>query len=81
VEEEKGWYEAWRLVAEQLTMSLFALRALPGKKRLSFVAVAISEAVRRYGSGYPLREDVLALFLDSKGRGEGGEWEDAFAWS
>jgi hypothetical protein len=29
----------------------------------------------------PLREDVLALFLDSKGRGAGEEWEDTFAWS
>jgi hypothetical protein len=81
VEEKRGWYEAWRLVAEQLTLSLFALRALPGRKRLSFAATTVPEAVRRYGAGYPLREDVLALFLDSKGRGEGEEWEDAFAWS
>jgi len=81
VEKKMGWYEAWQLVAEQLTHSLFALRALPGKKRLGFTATAIPEEVRRYGAGYPLREDVLALFLDSKGRGEGEEWEDAFAWS
>ncbi len=81
VEEKRGWYEAWRLVAEQLTFSLFALRALPGRKRLSFVGAAVPEEVRRYGAGYPLREDILALFLDSKGRGEGEEWEDAFAWS
>jgi hypothetical protein len=75
VEEKKGWYEAWRLTAEQLTLSLFALRALPGKKRLGFAAAAVPEAVRRYGAGYPLREDVLALFLDSKRRGKGEEWE------
>ncbi len=81
VEEKKGWYEAWELVAEQLTSSLFALRALPGKKRLSFAKTTIPEEVRRYGAGYPLREDILALFLDSKGRGEGEEWEDAFARS
>jgi hypothetical protein len=81
VEEQKGWYEAWRLAAEQLTLSLFALRALPGKKRLRFAAAAVPEAVRRYGAGYPLREDILGLFLDSKRRGEGEEWEDAFAWS
>jgi hypothetical protein len=81
VEEKRGWYEAWRLVAEQLSLSLFALRALPGKKRLGFAAVAVPEAVRRYGAGYPLREDILALFLDSKRRGEGEEWEDAFVWS
>jgi len=81
VEKKMGWYEAWQLVAEQLTHSLFALRALPGKKRLRFAATAVPEEVRRYGTGYPLREDVLALFLDSKGRGEGEEWEDAFAWS
>jgi hypothetical protein len=78
VEEKRGWYEAWQLVAEQLSASLFALRALPGKKRLGFARAAIPEEVRRYGAGYPLREDVLALFLDSKERGE--EWEDAFAW-
>jgi hypothetical protein len=79
VEKKKGWYEAWRLVAEQLTLSLSALRALPGKKRLGFAAAAVPETVRRYGAGYPLREDILALFLDAKGRGEGEEWEDAFA--
>jgi len=81
VEEKRGWYEAWRLVAEQLSLSLFALRALPGKKRLGFAVVAVPEAVRSYGAGYPLREDVLALFLDSKERGKGEEWEDAFTWS
>jgi hypothetical protein len=81
VEEERGWYEAWRLAAEQLTLSLFALRTLPGKKRLGFAPAPTPEAVRRYGAGYPLREDVLALFLDSKGRGAGEEWEDTFAWS
>jgi hypothetical protein len=79
VEEKRGWHEAWQLVAEQLTVSLFALRALPGRKRLGFARAAIPEEVRRYGAGYALREDVLALFLDSKERGE--EWEDAFAWS
>jgi hypothetical protein len=81
VEEKRGWYEAWRLASDQLTLSLFALRALPGRKRLGFAGAAIPEEVRRYGAGYPLREDVLALFLDSKRRGEGEEWEDAFAWS
>ena len=80
VEERRGWYEAWRLAAEQLTLSLFALRALPGKKCLGFAAAAVPEAVRHHGAGYPLREDVLALFLDSKRRGEGEEWEDAFTW-
>jgi len=75
VEEKRGWYEAWRLAAEQLTLSLFALHTLPGRKRLSFAKAPIPEAVRRYGAGYPLQEDILALFLDSKRRGEGEGWE------
>lgn len=49
VEREKGWYHAWLLVAEQLSLSLFALRTLPGKKRLRFLAGEPPEEVRRYG--------------------------------
>jgi hypothetical protein len=52
VEERRGWHEAWRLTAEQLTLSLFALRGLPGKKRLGFAPAPTPEAVRRYGAGY-----------------------------
>jgi hypothetical protein len=79
VEREKGWYHAWLLVAEQLSLSLFAIRTLPGKKRLRFLANEPPEEVRYYGAGYPLREDILELFFrnrqvaDSAG---GEEWED-----
>jgi hypothetical protein len=56
VEREKGWYHAWLLVADQLSLSLFAIRTLPGKKRLRFLADEPPEKVRHYGAGYPLRE-------------------------
>ncbi len=84
VEREKGWYHAWLLVAEQLSLSLFALRTLPGKKRLRFLADEPPEEVRRYGAGYPLREDILQLFLGKGQAGDGGtageEWEDFTSW-
>jgi hypothetical protein len=80
VEREKGWYHAWLLVAEQLSFSLFAIRALPGKKRLRFLAGEPPEKVRHYGAGYPLREDILELFLGNGRAGDSGgggdEWED-----
>jgi len=81
VEREKGWYPAWFLVAEQLSLSLFALRSIPGKKRLRFVPEPPPEGTRRYGAGYPLREDVLRLFFAERreeraGDGGGEEWED-----
>jgi hypothetical protein len=79
VEREKGWYHAWFLVAEQLSFSLFAIRTLPGKKRLRFLANEPPEEVRYYGAGYPLREDILELFFDKKQAGDSGggeEWED-----
>jgi len=72
VEEEKGWYSAWLLVAEQLSLSLFALCAAPGKKRLRFLPEPSPEEVRRYGAGYPLREDILGLFF-AEGRAEEGK--------
>lgn len=80
VERKKGWYPAWLFVAEQLSLSLFALRTVPGKKRLRFLPGTCPEEVRHYGAGYPLREDILELFL-GKGQvgnsGDGGEeWED-----
>ncbi len=84
VEGERGWYYAWVLVAEQLSFSLFAIRTLPGKKRLRFLAGKPPEEVRYYGAGYPLREDILELFFgkgqvgDSGGAGE--EWEDFASW-
>jgi hypothetical protein len=81
VEREKGWYAAWVLVAEQLSLSLFALRSIPGKKRLRFVSEAPPEEVRRYGAGYPLREDILRLFFAEGRRSDGGEeWEDFTSW-
>ena len=84
VEREKGWYHAWLLVAEQLSLSLFAIRTLPGKKRLRFLAGKPPEEVRRYGAGYPLREDILELFFGKGQVGDGGgaegEWEDFAPW-
>jgi hypothetical protein len=68
------------LLAEQLSFSLFAIRTLPGKKRLRFLAGEPPEEVRRYGAGYPLREDILELFLGKRQVGDSGdggeEWED-----
>ncbi len=81
VEREKGWHAAWLLVAEQLSLSLFALRALPGRKRLRFFAREVPAEVRRYGAGYPLREDILRLFFAERRAGDGGEeWEDFTSW-
>jgi hypothetical protein len=38
--------------------------------------------VRRYGAGYPLREDILRLFFaERRTGGDGGEeWEDVVSW-
>ncbi len=82
VEKQKGWYSAWLLVAEQLSLSLFALRTIPGKKRLRFLPDGPPEEVRHYGAGYPLREDILRLFFAEGRAGEGGgeEWEDFASW-
>jgi len=82
MESEKGWYSAWLLVAEQLSLSLSALRSIPGKKRLRFASEAPPEEVRRYGAGYPLREDILRLFFTERRAGDGGgeEWEDFAPW-
>ncbi len=81
VEGEKGWYHAWFLVAEQLSLSLFAIRTLPGKKRLRFLANEPPGEVRYYGAGYPLREDILRLFFAEGRTGDGGEeWEDFTSW-
>jgi len=80
IEKEKGWYHAWLLVAEQLSFSLFAIRTLPGKKRLRFLANRPPEEVRYYGAGYPLREDILELFFGKRQVGDipdrDEEWED-----
>jgi hypothetical protein len=83
VEREKGWYHAWLLVTEQLSLSLLALRTLPGKKRLRFLAGEPPEEVRHYGAGYPLREDILELFFSKRQLGDSGggeEWEDFTSW-
>jgi hypothetical protein len=84
VEREKGWYYAWLLVAEQLSLSLFAIRTLPGKKRLRFLPGEPPEEVRHYGAGYPLRENILELFFGKGQVGDGGgggkEWEDFAPW-
>jgi hypothetical protein len=85
VEKQEGWHPAWLLVAEQLSLSLSALRSIPGKKRLRFVSETPPEEVRRYGAGYPLREDILRLFFAEKqerqvGDGGGEEWEDFISW-
>jgi hypothetical protein len=83
-ERDKGWYYAWLLVAEQLSFSLFAIHTLPGKKRLRFLAGEPPEEVRRYGAGYPLREDILELFFAKRQVGDSGdkdqEWEDFTSW-
>jgi hypothetical protein len=78
VERKNGWYPAWLLVAEQLSLSLFALRAIPGKKRLRFLPGVCPEEVYHYGAGYPLREDILKLFFAEKQTSDDGgeEWED-----
>ncbi len=84
LERERGWYHAWFLVAKQLSSSLFALRGLPGKKRLRFLAREPQEEVRRYGAGYPLREDILELFFGvgraADSGGEEEEWNDFASW-
>jgi hypothetical protein len=84
VERDKGWYYAWLLVAEQLSFSLFAIRTLPGKKRLRFLAGEPPEEVRYYGAGYPLREDILEPFFGKRQVGDSGggeeEWEEFTSW-